>query len=320
MAPSAISEVPPAVLPSKAKDQVQQSDAGVPLAARDGLDKTPLEAISHGTALPGIPTFPSYAEERKHVLTHMAATFRVMSRMGFTEGMSGHISVRDPEHEHLMWMNPLGRHFGMMTAGDLICLDINTGRVAGGNASRPANAAGFLIHSAVHRRRPADIHAICHFHTDAGRAWSAFARPLDMLSQDICNFHNAHAVYADYGGIVFGSSEGERIADALGPHNKGAILMNHGLLTVGWTVDEAGFMFGLLDRGCRIQLQVEAAAAAGLKKNIISDEEAAYNFTMASEKNALYREAQPDLEYEIMLAGGEEIVAKGYDALSPLQL
>ncbi|KAI4600536.1 hypothetical protein KJ359_000893 [Pestalotiopsis sp. 9143b] len=273
MAPSAISEVPPTVLPSKAEDQVQQSDAGVPLAARDGLDKTPLEAISHGTALPA----PDVDE-------------------------------------------PAGAHFGMMTAGDLICLDINTGRVAGGNASRPANAAGFLIHSAVHKRRPADIHAICHFHTDAGRAWSAFARPLDMLSQDICNFHNAHAVYADYGGIVFGSSEGERIADALGPHNKGAILMNHGLLTVGWTVDEAGFMFGLLDRGCRIQLQVEAAAAAGLKKNIISDEEAAYNFTMASEKNALYREAQPDLEYEIMLAGGEEVVAKGYDALSPLQL
>jgi ribulose-5-phosphate 4-epimerase/fuculose-1-phosphate aldolase len=86
----------------------------------------------------------------------MAATFRFFARSGFTEGMSGHISVRDPEFPGLMWMNPLGRHFGMLSAGDMICLDIETGRVVGGNTSRPANAAGYLIHSAAHKRRPQD--------------------------------------------------------------------------------------------------------------------------------------------------------------------
>lgn len=227
--------------------------------------------------------------------------------------------MRDPEHHGYMWMNPLGVHFGLLTAGHMICMEIETGKIVGGSkppGALTANAAGYLIHSAIHKRRPGDIHAICHAHTDAGRAWSVFARPLDMLSQDICNFHDAHAVYASYGGIVFAADEGERIADALGDRNKGAILMNHGLLTVGATVDEAGFMFGLLDRGCRHQLQVEAAAANGhLKKNIISDEEAAYNFKMASEENALYREAQPDLEYEFAMAGGEEVLAKGFENL-----
>ncbi|KAI1637499.1 arad-like aldolase/epimerase [Biscogniauxia mediterranea] len=259
----------------------------------------------------------------------MSAIFRFFARSGFTEGQSGHISVRDPEHPGLMWMNPLGRHFGMLTAGDMICLEIATGRVAGGNTSRPANAAGYLIHSAVHRRRPGDVHAVCHAHSLAGRAWSAFARPLDMLSQDACNFHGAQAVYARYGGIVFGAEEGERIADALGDANKGVILMNHGLLTVGRTVDEAGFMFGLMDRACDMQLRVEAAASGGagggkgkgsLAKNIISDEEAAYNFRMASEANALYREAQPDVEYELEAAGGEEALAKGFESLQALVL
>ena len=33
-------------------------------------------------------------------------------------------------------MNPLGKHFGLMTAGDLICLDVNTGKVVGGNKVR----------------------------------------------------------------------------------------------------------------------------------------------------------------------------------------
>lgn len=90
--------------------------------------------------------------------------------------------------------------------------------------------------------------------------------------------------------------------------------MNHGLLTVGTTVDEAGFMFGLLDRGCRIQLQVEAAMAGNpsLKKNIISDEEASYNARMASEENALYAEMQPDVEYEFAM-WGEDVIAKGVE-------
>ncbi|KAI1328605.1 arad-like aldolase/epimerase [Xylariaceae sp. FL0255] len=253
------------------------------------------------------------------MLTHMAATFRFFARSGFTEGQSGHISVRDPEFPGLMWMNPLGRHFGMLTAGDMICLEIETGRVAGGNTSRPANKAGYFIHSAVHKRRPDDVHAVCHAHSNAGRAWSAFARPLEMLNQDVCNFHNAHSVYGTYGGIVFGADEGEHIADSLGAHNKGVILMNHGLLSVGWTVDEAGFMFGLLDRACDMQLRVEAAAANGIPKRIIADEEAAYNFRMASEKNALYREAQPDLEYEFEMAGGEDALARGFEVLCPLE-
>lgn len=30
-------------------------------------------------------------------------------------------------------MNPLGKHFGLMTAGDMICLDVFTGEVVGGN-------------------------------------------------------------------------------------------------------------------------------------------------------------------------------------------
>lgn len=251
----------------------------------------------------------------------MAAVFRVWARSGFTEGQSGHISVRDPEFPGLMWMNPLGKHFGSLAAGDMLLLDIASGRIVAGNANaatarRTANAAGYYIHSAVHRARPGDVHAVCHAHTIAGRAWSAFGRPLDMLTQDVCNFHNAHAVYANYGGIVFGPGEGERIAAALGPANKGVILMNHGLLTVGSTVDEAGFLFGLLDRSCAIQLQVEAACAGGgLKKQLISDEEAAYNFSMASEKHVLYREAQPDVELEFELAGGKESLESGFESL-----
>lgn len=262
----------------------------------------------------------NFTAERKHILVHMAAVFRNWSRMGYAEGQSGHISVRDPEFPGVMWMNPLSRHYGTLTAGDMIPISIADGRIVGGvpnpaTGKITANRAGYFIHSAIHKRRP-DIHAICHAHTAAGRAWSVFAKPLEMITQDVCSLYGCHAVYKAYGGIVFASDEGERIADALGQHNKGAILMNHGLLSVGYTVDEAGFIFGLMDRSCAIQLQVEAACANGLEKNIISDEEAAYNCKMASENHAMYREMQPDVELEIEAAGGEAVLARGFETLN----
>jgi ribulose-5-phosphate 4-epimerase/fuculose-1-phosphate aldolase len=78
-----------------------------------------------------------------------------------------------------------------------------------------------------------------------------------MISQDVCYFYKAHSVYRNYGGIAFESDEGTSIAQALGD-NKGMILVNHGLITVGETVDEAAYLYTLLEKSCRIQLMVEA--------------------------------------------------------------
>ncbi|MGA0525299.1 class II aldolase/adducin family protein, partial [Escherichia coli] len=69
-----------------------------------------------------------------------------------------------------------------------------------------------------------------------------------------------HALYDDFGGVVVELDEGQRIAQALGG-NKAAILQNHGLLTVGKTVDEAAWWFITMERSCQVQLLAEAAAA-----------------------------------------------------------
>lgn len=192
-------------------------------------EQTPLQAISQGVCLPGIPLFSSIDKQRAWILSHMAGAFRVFARKGFTEGMSGHISVRDPENPHTFWTNPLGKHFATLKASDMILVDYD-GKVVGGNTSRPANAAGFLIHSAVHAARP-DVHAACHCHGKAGKAWSAFGRKLEMINQDVTYFYgDAQAVYAEFGGVVLDKAEGERLAAALGPKGKGMILRNHGLL------------------------------------------------------------------------------------------
>lgn len=65
--------------------------------------KSPLELISQGVCLPGIPTHPTFGEHRQWMLEKMALAFRVFARKGYTEGLAGHISVRDPEWPHTFW-------------------------------------------------------------------------------------------------------------------------------------------------------------------------------------------------------------------------
>ena len=89
MAPSITSETSTA--PVVEKQQQQSKD----LLAKDRTHLTPLEAISQGISLPGIPQYSDIDKQRRFILEHMAGAFRVFARKGFTEGMSGHISVRD---------------------------------------------------------------------------------------------------------------------------------------------------------------------------------------------------------------------------------
>ena len=78
------------------------------------------------------------------------------------------------------------------------------------------------------------------------------------LTQDACAFYEDHVVFDDFTGVVYETDEGDRIAKTLGD-KKAAILCNHGLLTVGKTVDEAAWWFITMDRSCQAQLLAEAA-------------------------------------------------------------
>ncbi|CBN53740.1 MULTISPECIES: class II aldolase/adducin family protein [Kamptonema] len=42
------------------------------------------------------PTFTSVKEERLHRKQRLAAAFRLFGRFGFSEGIAGHITARDP--------------------------------------------------------------------------------------------------------------------------------------------------------------------------------------------------------------------------------
>ncbi|MBL8382741.1 MAG: class II aldolase/adducin family protein [Burkholderiales bacterium] len=207
------------------------------------------------TNMPSPPRFTSLSEERLHRKQRLAAAFRIFGQWGLGEGAAGHITVRDPEHPETFWLNPFGVHFSRVKVSNLIRVD-HAGNVVEGD--HPVNRAAFAIHSRIHQARP-DVVAAAHTHGVYGRAFSALGRPLAMISQDACAFYDDHVVYDDYGGVVLELDEGARIASALGSC-KAAILRNHGLLTVGGSVDEAAWWYLSMERNCQVQLMAEAAA------------------------------------------------------------
>jgi ribulose-5-phosphate 4-epimerase/fuculose-1-phosphate aldolase len=201
-----------------------------------------------------LPKFATVEEERLHRKQRLAAAFRLFGRFGFDEGVAGHITARDPEHTDQFWVNPFGRNFKHVRVSDLICVDRN-GTVVHGDAF--VNQAAFAIHSQVHEARP-EIVAAAHSHSLHGKAWSSLGRLLDPLTQDACAFFEDHSLFDDYTGVVLDPEEGKRIAHALG-ENKAVILRNHGLLTTGYSVDEAVWSFITMERTCQAQLLAEAA-------------------------------------------------------------
>lgn len=205
-------------------------------------------------------TFPEFADsdaERRHRKQRLAAAFRIFGQFGYDEGLAGHITVRDPEQPDQFWVNPFGLAFRQVRVRDLILVD-DDGTVIEGDW--PLNQAAFAIHSRIHAARP-DVVAAAHSHSLYGKAWSVLRRPLDPLTQDACAFYDDHALFDDYTGVVLDLDEGDRLAGVLGD-NKAAILANHGLLTVGATVDETAWWFISLERACQVQLLAEAAGEA----------------------------------------------------------
>ena len=173
---------------------------------------------------------------RQHRKERLVAALRLFGRFGFEEGVAGHITARDPEWTDHFWVNPFGMSFKHIRVSDL---------------------AAFAIHAQVHAARP-DVVAAAHSHSVHGKTLSSLGELLEPLTQDVCAFYEDHALFDDYTGVVLDAEEGRRIAAALAGH-KAVILRNHGLLTVGDSVDAAAWWFVTMERSCQVQLMAKAA-------------------------------------------------------------
>ena len=205
-----------------------------------------------------IPVQSTVESERLYRKQRLAASYRLFGRAGFDMGGAGHITARDPELTDHFWVNPLGVHFSRIRVSDLMLIS-HAGEIVQppAKAAPRLNRSAFAIQSEMHRARP-DVIAAAHSHSIYGKAFSALGKLLDPLTQDSAAFYNDHALFTEFSGVVLDTSEGEKIAAVLGLR-KAVILQNHGILTVGQSVEAAVWRYLAMENACQAQLLAEAA-------------------------------------------------------------
>jgi ribulose-5-phosphate 4-epimerase/fuculose-1-phosphate aldolase len=188
-------------------------------------------------------------EECRALKRTLAAAFRIIARRKMDDGIAGHISCRVPGTHDQFWVNPLGLFFEEVTADDLLVIDFD-GKILEGD--RPYNQAAFAIHATLHAERH-DIQAICHTHPPKGTAFAALGRQIKIVDQTACSFYEDHALVREYDGVV--ASKDQAMSMARGLEGKRvAVLQNHGLITLGTSIEQATIDMVDLERTCELNL------------------------------------------------------------------
>jgi len=198
------------------------------------------------------PAFATKDEERTHGLQRLAATCRIFGRRGYSEGLLGHVTLRDPElHDHF-WVNPVGVPMSQIRTSYLVQVN-HRGDVVRGRGM--VNPVGLLLHTAVHQARP-EVAAMCHAHALHASTWSSLERLLDPITQDACILFGQQALILAPR-QVRDREAAARFAAAFGD-KRVAIHAGHGIFTTGQSIDEAAWWFVLMNRCCEAQLMAEA--------------------------------------------------------------
>jgi ribulose-5-phosphate 4-epimerase/fuculose-1-phosphate aldolase len=188
-------------------------------------------------------SFDSIEEERAHRKHMCALGYRAFGLLRFGQLGDGHISARDPERTDHFWMLGFGIPFRDATVDNLV-LVAPDGSLAEGEGD--INIAAYNIHWPILNARP-DAVSAAHTHSPYGTPFSSQVRPIEPLTQESCMFVFDQALFDDEELEVVSTVGGTRIAEALG-NNSLVILRNHGLLTVGSSVEAAVGRFVVAER------------------------------------------------------------------------
>lgn len=183
----------------------------------------------------------------------LAACYRIFAMLGWDELIYNHITVRLPESvtggEKQFLINPFGLHYGEVTAGNLVRINVR-GEVVG-DSPHPVNPAGFVVHAAIHDGLEG-AHCVMHTHTTAGMGVACLESGLSQSNFYSAQLHGMVA-YHDFEGITIHAGEGPRLLQSIG-RCKAVILRNHGLLSWGSHLPQAFAVLWTLQRACEVQL------------------------------------------------------------------
>ncbi|XP_039519996.1 alpha-adducin isoform X14 [Pimephales promelas] len=213
----------------------------------------------------------AYEKGEKLLRCKLAAFYRLADLFGWSQLIYNHLTVRLNTELERFLIVPFGLLFSEVTASSLVKINLQGEIVDRGSTNLGVNQAGFTLHSAIYAARP-DIKCIVHIHTPAGAAVSAMKCGLLPISPEALAL--GEVAYHDYHGILVDEEENVLIQKNLGPKSKVLILRNHGLVSIGETVEEAFYYIHNLVTACEIQ--VRTLASAGGPDNLVMLDPAKY--------------------------------------------
>jgi ribulose-5-phosphate 4-epimerase/fuculose-1-phosphate aldolase len=190
------------------------------------------------------------ADAERQARVDLAACYRLAAHFGLNEGIDNHLTILVPDHTDRFLLAPFGLHWSEVRASDFLVVDFE-GRIVSGRG--PIEDTALFIHLPVHRLAP-QARCALHTHMPYATALCMLENPrLEMAGQSAIGFHDDIAYEADYNGLAFDHTEGERLARALG--TKSVLMMrNHGVLVVGLTVAQAFERLYFLERAAQAQV------------------------------------------------------------------
>lgn len=195
-----------------------------------------------------------FEKERQEVVD----TCLFMVRENLVVGTAGNVSIRVGDN---VIISPSGVDYDTMTAEDVVVYDMDLNHVDG----RLKPSSELPLHIAVYENT--DALAVTHNHAVSSTA-------LGLIVDEIPSSHYYSAMF---GGIIrvapyaeFGTDElAVNVAKAL-EGRTGALMKNHGAITIGPNVKKAVDLLPILEYVCEIQLK---AMATGADIALLSDEQ-----------------------------------------------
>jgi L-fuculose-phosphate aldolase len=170
-------------------------------------------------------------------------TARDLVRRGLVEGTSGNVSARVGDDR--VCVTPSSLPYTTMTPDDLVIVTLDGGVVEGERSPTTEKD----LHLACYRAHPG-VNAVIHCHAVFATMFAVARRPIPAVVEEVTVYVGGDVPVCEY--RMTGTAElGDEVAGRLGDRSA-ALLANHGLVTVGSTLDKALHAAALVERTARI--------------------------------------------------------------------
>ncbi len=185
----------------------------------------------------------------ENLRTQLAYLYRIFDHYGWCDLIVTHLSVRVPNEDALLIL-PFGLSFKEITADNLVKVDFE-GNILESRCGFQINRNGTTVHRSIYRNNPA-INCVLHTHSTYGVTVSNLEEKLMLLDQ-IGMMFDGKIGYHDFETLFINDNEQEALMKDM-KNKQCMILKNHGLLTVGKSIQEAFWFHYYLETTCKIQV------------------------------------------------------------------